>query len=968
MRSATATTTRCEFESKRRASVVTRSACALALIGLAIGVPVVLRAEAPVPPLAQLLHLITEPTAWARILKTRLTDGAVVKILVTTAWAVWVWLAACVIMEFAAAARGTQLPRLPASGHVQALVACLVGTSVALFPTSRTVPLLRFDPAAVALTSHQEPGFASVRLTNIEQFVGRDVPEEELDSPGPLGLGTATASETVPRGESDHVDTLVGLGRSYVVQPGDTLWGIAARELGNPLEWRAIAQLNQGRPQADGRALTDDHWIYPGWILELPAVESSPGGPSSASVSLSVTDPPVAPAAPLSDQSVPPEGRAVQVVNNPPYVKDTVKSDGTGDARTPAPLSLVGYGLLGAGVITVLGRMRRAQQRHRSTGLRIALPDGDLAALEGKVRTKADIATMNWVDVAVRAFFVSARRTGCPYPRIVGVRVTEAAIELMGDEGADGQPCSINPFESSRPGSWVLYKDERLFESLRRDPDLVGIDAPLPALVTLGQDEGALVLIDLEEVGSFSVSGPDAEGLLQSIAVELATLSWSDQVEIILVGFDPALEGFERMARVESAVALWPKLERRVRERRRLIALAHQSSNVESRWERGGDAWDLCVVICHGSIVGTEPEQVARLIDLVGDGSEGMALVVGAEAGGARWSLETGGPIVLDSRVHASCLWPQRVDPRFADGIGALLDKATDMTGVNQDEAPYSHLSIPVPPPPPLTSGDEQAPMTTVDGRPSGEVPGTAHHVEVRVLGQVEILGAARPFTRAWAEELVVYLAFHRRGASNEKWATALWPDRLMAPASLHSTASAARRSLGTSINGEDHLPRSHGRLTLGDGVRSDWDRFSELATASEPESWRAALELIRGRPFEGLRSQDWTLLEGIVATIEAVVVDLATRFAELCIANGRYSEAEWSARKGLQVSAYDERLYRILLRCANLAGNPAGVEAVMNELVHLVAEDIEPFDAVHPETLDLYRQLSRRSTSALGG
>jgi hypothetical protein len=33
-----------------------------------------------------------------------------------------------------------------------------------------------------------------------------------------------------------------------------------------------------------------------------------------------------------------------------------------------------------------------------------------------------------------------------------------------------------------------------------------------------------------------------------------------------------------------------------------------------------------------------------------------------------------------------------------------------------------------------------------------------------------------------------------------------------------------------------------------------------------------------------------------------------------------------------------------------------------MAELIHLVAEDVEPYDAVHPETLDLYRVLSRRS------
>lgn len=182
-----------------------------------------------------------------------------------------------------------------------------------------------------------------------------------------------------------------------------------------------------------------------------------------------------------------------------------------------------------------------------------------------------------------------------------------------------------------------------------------------------------------------------------------------------------------------------------------------------------------------------------------------------------------------------------------------------------------------------------------------------------------------------------------------------------MAPASLHSTASAARRALGLSRSGEDHLPRSHGRLALGTGVKTDWDGFVQLSRSVQPEEWRRALELVRGRPFEGVRAPDWALLEGITATIEAVVVDLSCRYAELCLSNNHPAEAEWAARQGLRVSAYDERLYRVLMRAADVAGNPAGVESVMSELTHLVADDVEPFDAVHPETLELYRALSRR-------
>jgi hypothetical protein len=50
-----------------------------------------------------------------------------------------------------------------------------------------------------------------------------------------------------------------------------------------------------------------------------------------------------------------------------------------------------------------------------------------------------------------------------------------------------------------------------------------------------------------------------------------------------------------------------------------------------------------------------------------------------------------------------------------------------------------------------------------------------------------------------------------------------------------------------------------------------------------------------------------------------------------------------------------------MLMRAADAAGNPAGVDAVMSELLTLVADGIEPLDAVHPATMELYRTLSRR-------
>jgi DNA-binding SARP family transcriptional activator len=250
---------------------------------------------------------------------------------------------------------------------------------------------------------------------------------------------------------------------------------------------------------------------------------------------------------------------------------------------------------------------------------------------------------------------------------------------------------------------------------------------------------------------------------------------------------------------------------------------------------------------------------------------------------------------------------------------------------------------------------------TALAGSPSPQPVG---EIEVAVLGPTEIRGCSRRFSRAPAFELVVYLALHPAGVLNDTWATALWPDRLMAPATLHSTASAARRALGRSSDGCDHLPRCHGRLQLRSSVTTDWRRFQALAASGDPVSWDRALDLIRGRPFEGLRHAEWAVLEGFVAEVEERVAGLACQVADRHLDRGLAPAAALAARRGLLVSPYDERLYRRLLVCADTLGHPAGVERVMAELLsHLDSPGDGPFDlaAVHPRTAALYSALSRR-------
>jgi hypothetical protein len=620
--------------------------------------------------------------------------------------------------------------------------------------------------------------------------------------------------------------------------------------------------------------------------------------------------------------------------------------------------------------------MRRTQQRLRPAGLRIALPAGDIAELEKGLRVGADPSGAESVDLGLRMLSTVVRRALEEPPAVLAVRLREKALEILVDPSR-GPTIPVSPFESGTEEScWLLRWNSQQAEALRCDPEVVGVDAPTPSLVTLGRDERGLLMVNLETAGSVEVSGPDADLMVQAMAVELATAPWTEEIDLVLVTTDIDRPGLERVSHASSLRTVTAKVERRIRERTAFLAMERRATNADGRWTVGGDLWDLCVVVCSREAADRDRSTLDRLVGLAGDGSLGVLVICASSGTGARWQVSAEG-----GRVHVRGLAPglpsvsrQPVPPNLSQGVAALLSVAAQTAGVGGEADPYARLTMPIPQPARVPPHDDDRPVLgrTTGVREASDDLSERRDIDeagvvVNVLGPIEVLGAARPFTRAWAIELVVYLSMHPGGAKNEQWTTALWPDRAMAPASLHSTASAARRSLGESATGEDHLPRSRGRLMLGSGVRTDWAAFVKLAESDRPGDWKAALALIRGRPFDGLRSPDWVILEGIQATIEAVVVDLACRHAEYLLEIHDAAGAEWAARQGLRVSPYDERLYRILLRVADAAGNPAGVEAIMAELTHVVADDVEPFDTVHPETLALYRSLSRRPLIARG-
>jgi len=256
----------------------------------------------------------------------------------------------------------------------------------------------------------------------------------------------------------------------------------------------------------------------------------------------------------------------------------------------------------------------------------------------------------------------------------------------------------------------------------------------------------------------------------------------------------------------------------------------------------------------------------------------------------------------------------------------------------------------------------------------------TPTEVEVAVLGPVEVTGAAQPFGRSAALDLVVYLALHPGGAGHDVWGSALWTDRTISVTTLHSTASVARRALGRSSQGLEHLPRGGRRLRLADSVGTDVERFAQKANSPEPADWQDALRLIRGRPLDGIRLSDWAVLDGTQAGLESMVVDTALKCATDALLGGQAETAEWVVRQGLRASPYDERLYRALLRITEAKGDRMGLHAVMTELLRKAVDAASPLPEsgpfpksaspvalVHPRTVDLYQRLIHGQEPAAG-
>jgi len=812
-----------------------------------------------------------------------------------------------------------------------------------------------------------------------------------------------------------------------IVESGDTLWGIAVEALGAGDRYPEIFEASRGIVQPDGRQLSDPDLINPGWIIAVPGVaaaaavaetpvvldgdpgdvggagivggaaqdgaavaEGETGAAGNAAGGLGfVTDGQAAPA----EQAAPNPATAEVAAEDAAVVDDGQDwTDIVMDWRT---LGGVG-GILAAGLLAFLGLRRRQQRRNRKPGQRIAMPADDISTVELELRAVENPQGMEAVDHALRMLAIWAQNTGAKLPALYALRLAEDEISIYLDEPAQ----LPEPFAATTEDNmaWSISFDE--LTPLERVPS-----PPYPALVTLGHDENdAHVLVDLERVGALNVDGdPEIEAAtLTALAIELATSTWAENLQVTLVGIAPGLPdaiGSGRIRHVEDIPTLLHNLRGQAVTVTETLAEAGLTSLEQARTDGPfAESWTPEIIV-----LGKMPDEATRaeLAELVTRVPRvGIAAIAAGHLAGGwnfRASDQDNAELEIPGMDGASLhLVPQVVTRADYDRILTLFtvandDEASDYAPASaeveldeipehvKDEAPHLEPAEPALVDAPLVDDvDEVADSSAESELPAAPVD--LRTPRLQLMGPVTVLhpqGAEPSNEKQWnsqrlrAIELIAFIATHP-DASTDLVHEALWPgnDPGKGTQSRNRLTVAARRWLGQDTAGRHYLvPATKGIYNLTDTFSSDWDDWQGLVgqdpTAASTENLVRALSMVKGQPISGVKDKYYVWSEKLRQEMIAAIGDAAHELATRALREGNTRNARMAAAIGRMVDPINEVYWRDGLRAEHMAGDIAGVERLITQLETALTQIDPDYAEPEPETETLIDQLRRRRAMA---
>ncbi|MEO6822338.1 MAG: hypothetical protein ABI468_07815, partial [Candidatus Nanopelagicales bacterium] len=808
-------------------------ASGIGLLGLLAGLPLLLTVIAP----------LSAPGAspdWHEALDAlgRRDDGSVlVTALTVLAWGAWLVMAASVLLEIVSVARRRPTPRIPLLKVPQQGAAALVAAVVLVLAPVGSAP--GSMQTRVAHDPSRAPSSLSLAMSGpqVRADISMSVVADEA------AVAPFSRTEAAPRVATGSWPAAPLVAEPTVrVERHDTLWALAERHLGSGPRFHEIVALNQGRVQADGRALTDAHWIYPGWVLRLPS--DAIGVSASAPLAPPVLDPAAA-AVDRGPDLAPGHDSSAELASLPPAVDQPsprpTQLGGTtlASAATTleasydvAPVVALGLGALTiGGVLAEVGRQRRRRQGVRAVGDRLSPPVQRAAKAERLLRSVPDNGRGARIRAGLRCLASACSRSGRALPDVAWLRVSSTTLELV--LTADDVDV-VAPFAQTSPRTWSWSGD--IEEGPDAQPD------PYPALVCVGFDGDELVLVNMEAAGTLRVAGEPAQSaaVMAAMTVDLMGRARESSVTVSLAPgvLDVTLPA-AAVRTVDSSQAAARQVDAHQRSVRDVLA---QCDVTDVRMARSAgvadETWVPEIVLGQDVAATATPWSGAAVVRGGDVATEGEWALYPEQ--GELWRLEPPGIAVM----------AQRLEPVDQHDLALLV----------HDEPP-GRISVSVLTSSGPTLAEEIALARAALERVPSRGPGEADAPRVLLLGPVEVTGvddSVAPGRHRRAAELVAYLVLHP-GASRHELDEVLWPGRRVGRNTRNPFVSRTRQWLGRTPAGDAYLPlvAETGEYRLRDEITCDWDDFVRTALRGTRDSvvdvreLRIALALVRGRPFQ---------------------------------------------------------------------------------------------------------------------
>lgn len=813
------------------------------------------------------------------------------KSLAVVCWAAWAALMLSVVVEFLAAVAGVAARRVPLAGPMQVLARQLVAAVLLLLPVASR-PALASSSSPVAWAAPAQTAAASFSPAR-DPLAGVHQPR-----------GPAVRSALRPNTAAATTNRQDDLPRHPVV-PKETLWGLADRYLGDPLRWREIFDLNQGRPQPDGGQLIDEDLLRPGWVLLLPSdarVTAPPpqelgngAGPGVERPKNPTTAEPPEPA-PTPPSSHHPDGEPQATTSSPSEDQDR---------HGPSPvIHLPLGGVVGLSLALAISAALAAARLHRRRRWRPADPSPGL--------TDHDPLVTDTVGRLVRAARTADRRD---------------------DDATD---------------------DEEQQSDATREPPAPPTGPAAFGAITVGHRDGAELSLNLPATGGLALDGPGALAATRAIVVTALARRVEADVEVVVAGTDVAqrllpgvgtVPGLEVVADLDAALR---RLEVEALYRARLLDDAESSTIERFRQDHPGEPLPLLLLVS-----GAPPTVLGgRLAALLASGQRfGIgAIILGDAAGMKAIEVDTDGAVTAAPHdegpleelrgAHMMMLHPDQ-------GREAMA-----MVAASQGE-----------PPVPLGDDSAEAEPSADPGFDSAKAlsltSDAPRPIQVRLLGPVRIEAngvEVRKGLRGAAREFLALLLVHPDGVDAEVAAETLWPD---APAPrgverLRTALGNLRTTLRNATGIEKAMVVSyaagHYQVQL-DLIDADLWRFqaalAEAADAGEPTARSAALQMAvdayGGDLAEGER-YGWA--EEPREGLRRRALDAAAKLADLHEHDGDTRAALAVLEQAVTWDPYAEELYRRLMRLNAAIGRTDELRRAFQRLTTRLDEiDAEPDD-----------------------